>query len=57
MNLKAFIPTYHPSSSVDMTNKTPSSREKHHKSTKPGNSETAKTFFFFFFLSLFLQMG
>jgi len=37
---------YHPSSSVFMTNMTPSGAEKHHKSTEPESSKMVKMFFF-----------
>ena len=37
---------YNPSSSVFMTNKTPSGAEKHHESSKPESSKVAKMFFF-----------
>jgi len=37
---------YHPSSSVFVTNKTPSGTEKHHESTEPESSKMAKMFSF-----------
>jgi len=42
--------------SVFVTNKIPSGLEKHHESTEPESTKTAKMFFFFF-LFFFLQMG
>jgi len=38
-----------------MTNKTPNGARKHHESTQPNSSKTAKLFFFFLFLSFFRQ--
>ena len=53
VNLQAFITTYHPSSSVFMTNKTPSGAEKHHWTRKLKNGQNVLFFLssFFFLLS------
>ena len=50
VNLQAFITTYHPSSSVFMTNKTPSGAEKHHWTRKLQNGQNVLFFLSFFFL-------
>jgi len=47
VGLQAFITTYHSSSSVFMTNYTPSGARKPRESTRPGTRKTGEKFFFF----------
>ena len=55
--LIAFITTYHSSSNVFMTNKTPGGAKRHRERTKPESHQTSKklSLFFFFYSGLFIQ--
>jgi len=46
VKLQTFVSTYHPSSSVFMTNNMCSGAKKHPKGTKPESHQTAKMFLF-----------
>ena len=46
VKLQTFVSTYHPSSSVFMTNNMPSGAKKHSKGTEPESHQKAKCFSF-----------